>query len=143
MLITQPVEKFNSFTVDGRQGEQFITMRAEFGDSEDIKIEATMFDGFVSVPRVGDDASGEDLRIHSSVIVDITKRDDSRTLEFVCSAWPEALEVHNFFVFDSLCNNKQRRPYIGPHFGYIIMSFARIWFDFFRYLIYVLMFAGS
>ncbi|KAH7574076.1 hypothetical protein JRO89_XS03G0248300 [Xanthoceras sorbifolium] len=113
----QPVTKFNSFAVEDRAGEQWMTMNGKFGDSEDIKIEATMFDGFVSVPRVGDDATGEDTRLHISVIVDISKRDGPETVEFVCSAWPDALEIHNIYVFSTSRDNKLVRPYIGPHFG--------------------------
>ncbi|KAK3211474.1 hypothetical protein Dsin_016180 [Dipteronia sinensis] len=113
----QPATKFNSFAVEDRAGEQWMTMNGKFGDSEDIKIDATMFDGFVSVPRVGDDATGEDARLHISVIVDITKIDGSKTAQFICSAWPDALEIHNVYVFSSTSrDNKLVRPYIGPHF---------------------------
>ncbi|KAK3198314.1 hypothetical protein Dsin_021729 [Dipteronia sinensis] len=115
----QPAMKFNSFAVEDRAGELWMIMVGKFGDSEDIKIEATMFDGCVSVPRVGDDATGEDLRLHISVIVDISKTDGSKTVEFVCSAWPNTLEIHKVYAFSSSSSrdNKLVRPYIGPHFG--------------------------
>ncbi|XP_031279536.1 uncharacterized protein At2g39795, mitochondrial isoform X1 [Pistacia vera] len=110
----QPATKFNSFTVEDRAGEQWVIMNRKSGDNEDIKIEVTMFDGLVSVPKVGDDSTGEDVRLHISVIVDISKADGSDFLEFVCSAWPDALEIHKVYVLSR--DNKLARPYMGPHF---------------------------
>ncbi|KAK2638472.1 hypothetical protein Ddye_026267 [Dipteronia dyeriana] len=127
--------KFNSFTVEDRAGEQWMIMvgKKKFGDSEDIKIEATMFDGCVSVPRVGDDATGEDLRLHISLIVDISKTDGSITVEFVCSAWPNTLEIHNVYAFSgSSRDNKLVRPYIGPHFGKLSRELRRTLRQFFE-----------
>ncbi|TXG62239.1 hypothetical protein EZV62_013602 [Acer yangbiense] len=129
----QPATKFNTFAVEDRAGEQWMTMNGKFGDSEDIKIEATMFDGFVSVPRVGDDATGEDARLHISVIVDISKRDGSKTAQFICSAWPDTLEIHNVYVFSTTSrDNKLVRPYIGPHFGKLSGELRRALHEFLK-----------
>ncbi|KAL6212988.1 hypothetical protein ACLB2K_018203 [Fragaria x ananassa] len=110
----QPPTKFNSFVVEDRPGEQWITMRGKFGDSEDIKIEVTMFDGYESVPKTGDDSSGEDLRLHISVLVDISKGDGSNDLEFLCSAWPDRLEIQKVYVLRR--GGMPAKPYLGPDF---------------------------
>ncbi|XP_062023207.1 uncharacterized protein At2g39795, mitochondrial isoform X1 [Rosa rugosa] len=110
----QPPAKFNSFAVEDRPGEQWITMRRKFGDTEEIKIEVTMFDGYESVPKTGDDGSGEDLRLHISVLVDISKGDASNDLEFLCSAWPDRLEVQKVYVLHR--GRMPAKPYLGPDF---------------------------
>ncbi|XP_004291946.1 PREDICTED: uncharacterized protein At2g39795, mitochondrial [Fragaria vesca subsp. vesca] len=110
----QPPTKFNSFAVEDRPGEQWITMRGKFGDSEDIKIEVTMFDGYESVPKTGDESSGEDLRLHISVLVDISKGDGSNDLEFLCSAWPDSLEIQKVYVLHR--GRMPAKPYLGPDF---------------------------
>ncbi|XP_061363893.1 uncharacterized protein At2g39795, mitochondrial [Gastrolobium bilobum] len=110
----QPVTKFNAFTVEGRPGEQVITIRGKFGEGEDIKIEATMFDGFEHVPVVGDDSSGVNVRLHLSLIVDISKGGGDSTLEFICSAWPGCLDVEKLYVLR--CGQMPARPYLGPDF---------------------------
>lgn len=96
---------------------QWITLKGKFGDTEDIKIEATMFDGCESVPKLGDDSDDEeDLRLHISVLVDISKGDGSEDLEFVCSAWPDSLEVQKLYVVKR--DRMLARPYMGPDFRY-------------------------
>ncbi|XP_062164448.1 uncharacterized protein At2g39795, mitochondrial [Alnus glutinosa] len=110
----QPVTKFNSFTVEDRPGEQWITMRGKFGDAESIKIEATMFDGCVPVPRLGDDSSGVDMRLHLSLLVDISRDDCGDELEFLCSAWPDLLEVQKVYMLRR--DRMLARPYMGPDF---------------------------
>ncbi|KAI9192705.1 hypothetical protein LWI28_026824 [Acer negundo] len=98
----QPATKFNSFAVEDRAGEQWMTMNGKFRDSEDIKIEATMFDGFVSIPRVGDDAT-DTLEIHNVYVFSTTSRD-----------------------------NKLVRPYIGPHFGKLSGELRRALHEFLK-----------
>ncbi|CAK9317516.1 unnamed protein product [Citrullus colocynthis] len=111
----QPATTFSSFTVEDRPGMQWITLKGKFGDTEDIKIEATMFDGCESVPKLGDDSDDEeDLRLHISVLVDISKGDGSEDLEFVCSAWPDSLEVQKLYVVKR--DRMLARPYMGPDF---------------------------
>ncbi|KAL2331130.1 hypothetical protein Fmac_018711 [Flemingia macrophylla] len=110
----QPDTKFNSFTVEERRGEQVVTIKGRFGECEDIKIEATMFDGCEHVPACGDDSSGMNLRLHLSLIVDISKGEGGTELEFVCSAWPDSLNVEKVYVLRP--GRMPARPYIGPHF---------------------------
>ncbi|WCJ30372.1 Mitochondrial glycoprotein family protein [Euphorbia peplus] len=110
----QPVTKFNSFVVEDRPGEQWMTMRRNLGGNEDVKIEATMFDGYMTVPRLGEDRSGEDLKLHISVLIGVYKGDEDDVLEFACSAWPDRLEIQKVYFLrrgDSIC-----RPYPRPDF---------------------------
>lgn len=115
-LFYQPVTEFNSLIVQDRPGEQWITMRGKFGDTEDIKIEVTMFDGYEVIPKLGDDSSGENLRLHISLLVDISKGDGCSDMEFVCSAWPDSLEVQKVYVFQR--DGIPAKRYIGPDFRY-------------------------
>lgn len=91
-----------------------MTMKGTYNDSEEIKLEVTMFDGCESVPKLGDDSSGEDVRLHISVLVDISKRSGDDALEFVCSAWRDCLEIHKLYLFSP--NSMASGPYLGPHF---------------------------
>lgn len=115
-LFYQPVTEFNSLIVQDRPGEQWITMRGKFGDTEDIKIEATMFDGYEVIPKLGDDSSSENLRLHISLLVDISKGDGCSDMEFVCSAWPDGLEVQKVYIFQR--DGIPAKHYIGPDFRY-------------------------
>ncbi|EXB38645.1 Uncharacterized protein L484_014460 [Morus notabilis] len=108
----EPVTEYKSFSVQDRPGEQWMTMRRKFGNGEDIKIEATMFDGYELSPKLGDDNVGEDLRLHISLLVDISKGNGSEDLEFVCSAWPDSLEVQNVYLLRR--DRMLARPYMGP-----------------------------
>ncbi|KAG2390107.1 hypothetical protein LR48_Vigan07g243700 [Vigna angularis] len=110
----QPDTKFNSFTVEDRRSEQVVTIKGKFGECEDIIIEATMFDGCEHVPAYGDDSSGVNVRLHLSLIVDISKGEGENDLEFVCSAWPDSLNVEKVFVLRR--GRMAARPYIGPDF---------------------------
>lgn len=92
-------------------------MNGKFGDGEDIKIKVSMFDGFMNVPKFGEDSTGEDLRLHISMIVDISKENCSDVLEFMCSAWPDSLEIQQIFLLGR--DNKLARPYMGPPFRYV------------------------
>ncbi|KAK7377180.1 hypothetical protein VNO80_02600 [Phaseolus coccineus] len=110
----QPETKFNSFTVEERRGEQVVTLKGKFGECEDLRIEATMFDGCEHVPACGDDSSGVNVRLHLSLIVDISKGEGENELEFVCSAWPEGLNVEKVYLLRR--GRMAARPYIGPDF---------------------------
>jgi len=112
----QPDTKFNSFTVEERRGEQVVTIKGKFGECEDIRIEATMFDGCEHVPAYGDDSSGVNVRLHLSLIVDISKGEGENELEFVCSAWPDSLNVEKVFLLRR--GRMAARPYIGPDFRF-------------------------
>ncbi|XP_038699858.1 uncharacterized protein At2g39795, mitochondrial-like [Tripterygium wilfordii] len=110
----EPATRFNSFIVEDRPGEQWITMRGRHNDIEDIKIEVTMFDGFKLIPKPGEDASGEDVALHISLLVDITRENDGHKLEFACSAWTDCLEIQKVYIFSH--DTMLSRPYMGPDF---------------------------
>lgn len=108
-----PPSCFNFFAVEDPPGEQFVRLGRKFEGKEDIKIEATMFDGCVSVPRAGDDTDAEDIHLHISLLVDIHKGEGSDGLGFVCSAWPDGLEIMKVYV---LCGNGMLpKAYMGPN----------------------------
>ncbi|XP_059299339.1 uncharacterized protein At2g39795, mitochondrial [Lycium ferocissimum] len=108
-----PATKFNTFMVEDRPGEQWITLRRKFGKDEHIKIEATMIDGAITVPKASDENLGEDVRLHISVLVDIWKGEGSEFLEFVCSSWPNSLEIQKAYVLRS--DGSQAQTYMGPN----------------------------
>ncbi|ESQ35221.1 hypothetical protein EUTSA_v10008623mg [Eutrema salsugineum] len=109
----QPEDRFGPFTVDERPGEQWISLRRKFGEKEDIKIEATMFDG--SVPSSKSTSSDpEDVQLHITFIVNISKGGDGETLEIMCSAWPDTIQISKFFVRKS--SKRSPNAYIGPEF---------------------------
>lgn len=112
----------HEFTIEDHLGEQWITLRSKFQQNEEIKIEATMFDGSISVPKSGDETS-ENVRLHISLLVDIWKKEGGEALEFVCSAWPDSLEVQNVYVFrrEGL---QSSQPYMGPNIKYVISLYA-------------------
>ncbi|XP_027333325.1 uncharacterized protein At2g39795, mitochondrial [Abrus precatorius] len=110
----QPVTEFNSFKVEERRGEQVVIIKGKYGECEDIKIEATMFDGYEHVPAPGDDSSGVNVRLHLSLLVDISKGEGGSDLEFVCSAWPECLDVVKVYMLRR--GQMPARPYLGPDF---------------------------
>ncbi|KAG5225213.1 hypothetical protein OIU78_023415 [Salix suchowensis] len=110
----QPETRFHSFTVEDQPGEQWMIMRGKYDDIEDIKLEVTMFDGYVTVPKLGDDATGEDVRLHISFIVDVSKGDGGENLEFLCSAWPDRLEIQKVYLLRG--EKMPGRPYMGPDF---------------------------
>ncbi|MED6207134.1 hypothetical protein PIB30_033050 [Stylosanthes scabra] len=108
----QQPTRFNSFVVEERPGEQVVVMMGRFDDREDIKVEATMFDGYEHVPV--QDSSATNVRLHLSLVVDVSKGDGGNELEFVCSAWPDCLDVEKVYIL----RHKQMsaRPYLGPDF---------------------------
>ncbi|XVE97357.1 hypothetical protein REPUB_Repub03eG0012700 [Reevesia pubescens] len=110
----QPATRFNSFTVQDRPGEKWMTMRSKYGDNEEIKIEVTMFDGCAFVPKPGEDSNGENVILHISLLVDISKGQSCPEMEFLCSAWPDRLEIQKIYLLnrDKIVIN----PYMGPDF---------------------------
>lgn len=107
----QPVTEFKSFTVEDHPGGQWITMRGKYGDNEHIKMEITMFDGYDYVPKVGEDSIEEDVRLHISVLVDISKGEGYDDMEFVCSAWPNCIEIQKVYML------RRDRMLSSPHMG--------------------------
>ncbi|XP_051148029.1 uncharacterized protein At2g39795, mitochondrial-like [Andrographis paniculata] len=106
------VGEFNSFTIDECRGEQWIRLSKKYSESEEIKIDVTMFDGSVPVEKY--DGSSEDVKLHITLIVDIFKGESSRVLEFLCSAWPDSIEIRNVFTRDR--DQMKMQPHMGPEF---------------------------
>ncbi|CAH9086182.1 unnamed protein product [Cuscuta europaea] len=112
---SQPIAAtFNDFTVEDHPAEQWVTLKRKFQDDEDIKIEATMFDGSVPIAPKSGDESNEDVRLHISLLVDIWKKGGCDSLEFVCSAWPDSLEVQSVYIFKRE-GLQLSQPYMGPN----------------------------
>ncbi|KAL8265800.1 hypothetical protein R6Q59_003144 [Mikania micrantha] len=107
----RPEKNFNAFLVEDRPGEQIVTLMGRSTLDENIKIEATMFDGVSPNMDEGNEPNGQ---LHISVLVDILKSDGGDMLEFVCSAWPERLEIQKIYVIG--LGETLARPYIGPDF---------------------------
>lgn len=111
----QPDKTFNAFMVEDRPGEQFVTLRGRSTIDENIKIEATMFDGYAIVsPNSKGEDTEPNTQLHISLLVDISKSEGGDRLEFVCSAWPERLEIQKFYVIG--LDRTLSRPYMGPDF---------------------------
>lgn len=105
----QPVTEFGSYIVEERPGERWILLRRKFGGNEDIKIEATMFDG--SGPGKN---SGEDIQLHITLILSISKDAGESFLEFVCSAWPDSVEIEKVYMRGH--DQMHAQTYMGPKF---------------------------
>lgn len=71
-----------------------------------------MFDGSIPVSKAG---VGEDVSLHCTLIVNISKG-DGEVLEIMCSAWPDSIEITKLFVRGN--NNLSADPYVGPEFKY-------------------------
>ena len=92
-----------------------MTMTRTFNNDnnvKDIKLEATLFDGYETIMKSADDSSSEDVRLHISLLVDITKSDRGDSLEFVCSSWPDSLEIQKVYLLRR--DNILSRPCMGP-----------------------------
>ena len=100
-------------------------MKRKFGEKEDITIEATMFDGSIPVSSSGK-VWDDDVQLHITFIVNISKGDDSNVLEIMCSAWPDAIEIKKLFVRGHYRTPDQ--PYFGPEFKYVILFVCFICF---------------
>ena len=79
---------------------------------KDIKLEATLFDGYETIMKSADDSFSEDVRLHISLLVDITKSDRGDSLEFVCSSWPDSLEIQKVYLLRR--DNVLSGPCMGP-----------------------------
>lgn len=110
-----PVTEFDSFIVEDRPGEQWISLRGKYGGKEEIKIEVTMFDGAIPVAKSGDGGKEDDMKLHISMIVDISKGENcDNVLEFICSAWPDSLEIQKVFLLKR--NRLASKPFTAPNF---------------------------
>ncbi|KAK7381530.1 hypothetical protein VNO80_00075 [Phaseolus coccineus] len=111
-----PVTKFSSFMVDGRAGERWITLKKRYAD-EDIKLEVTMFDGAVPAPTPTPDGgviNSDEMQMHITVIVTISKGEGDGVLQITCSAWPDYVEIKKLFIRAN--ENIIDEPYVGPEF---------------------------
>ncbi|CAK9186810.1 unnamed protein product [Ilex paraguariensis] len=111
---SQLVPEFNLFTVDERPGEQWIRLTRKFGENEEIKVEVTMFDGSIPVQKPGGIATAHDVQLHITMIVDVFKGEGSDVLEFVCSAWPDSIEIQKAYMRKH--DRMASQPYMGPGF---------------------------
>ncbi|XP_057525145.1 uncharacterized protein At2g39795, mitochondrial [Amaranthus tricolor] len=109
----EPPASFKFFSVEDCPGEVYVRLRRNFGEKEEIKVEATMFDGCVSVPKTGDYADKEDIHFHISLLIDISKGEGTDGLGFLCSAWPDYLEIMKVYNFRE--SKLQPKAYMGPN----------------------------
>ena len=123
----QLATKFNSFTVDEQPGEQWIRLKGKFGEHEDIKVEATMFDGSIPVSKAG--GPGQDVKLHISLVINIHKG-DGEVFEFLCSAWPDSIEITNLFV-----QGNDKKP-SWPCLISVLNSSMVIYFEFHLHTLY-------
>ena len=107
--------------MEDQPGQQWITLRAKSAEDENIKIEATMFDGSILEPKSDDEDTEEVVRLHISMLVDIWKGKETDSMEFVCSAWPDSLEIQKVYMFKR--DNSPAQPYMGPDMKYGICCF--------------------
>ncbi|KAA8521667.1 hypothetical protein F0562_012343 [Nyssa sinensis] len=80
----QPVTEFNAFTVEDHPGDE------------------------------SDDGNGENVRLHINLLVDLSKGEGCDLLEFVCSAWPDCLEIQKVYLFSR--DSALPQSYMGPNF---------------------------
>jgi len=102
--------------VDGRAGDRWITLKKRYAD-EDIKLEVTMFDGAVPAPTPtaeGSVINSDEMRMHITVIVTISKGESGGELQITCSAWPDCVEIKKVFIRAN--ENIIDEPYAGPEF---------------------------
>ncbi|KAK1572391.1 hypothetical protein Q3G72_032006 [Acer saccharum] len=84
------VTKFNSFTV---VGEQWIRLKGNFGENQDIKVEATMFDGSIPVSKAGGPDSIEITNIF------VQGNDKRPSWPYFCPQFKELDDGANFVEF--------------------------------------------
>ncbi|XP_074572141.1 uncharacterized protein At2g39795, mitochondrial-like [Curcuma longa] len=113
-------QRFKWFSIEDHPGEQWIRLRNESG-GEDVKVDVTMFDGADPLPpasaplfdKVESMERGRRPRI--SLIVEVARAEPADSvLEFICSAWPDSLEVQMMFPLRR--KGAAVRPYMGRNF---------------------------
>lgn len=108
-----PIPEFDAFKVEEKPGEQWIRLSRKFGAAEEIKVEVTMFDGSLLIKKDGDDAE-DGVQLHITLIVELFKEENKDVMQFVCSAWPDSIEIRK--VFTRASDQIKDRPYTGPRF---------------------------
>ena len=74
-----------------------------------------MFDGVAPIPQAKKAIYEGEVRLHLSLVVEVSKGEDlDSVLVFVCSAWPESLEVQKVFPLGKRTARVQ--PYMGRNF---------------------------
>ncbi|XP_060205217.1 uncharacterized protein At2g39795, mitochondrial isoform X2 [Lycium barbarum] len=111
---SQPITEFDSFIIDERPGEQWIKLNKKFGENEEIRVEVTMFDASVPVKKGGDVSAADDVHLHITMIVNVLKGESNDVLEFVCSAWPNSVEIRKVYTRGQ--KGIVDQPYVGPPF---------------------------
>ncbi|KAL3511956.1 hypothetical protein ACH5RR_024673 [Cinchona calisaya] len=111
---SQHIPEFNLFIVDEKPGEQWIRLQKKFGETEDIRVDVTMFDASVPAKKPGGVVAGGDVQLHITMIVNVFKGEGSDVLEFICSAWPDTIEIRK--VFTRGHDRITAQPYTGPGF---------------------------
>lgn len=105
----QAFTEFGKFVVEDLPGQQWITLKAKWGEDENITIEATMFDGSIK-------DKSDDVRHHITMLVDICRaRGNGNSMEFICSALSDSIQIHKVYTFNSHNPQPQPQPYTGPH----------------------------
>ncbi|KAL9265042.1 hypothetical protein AKJ16_DCAP17431 [Drosera capensis] len=126
-----PVTEINGFTVDRRPGEQWIGLEKKFGETEEIKVEVTMLDGSAPAAQSHDGKGGkvmEEVMMHITLIVNIFEEGLDDVVEFVCSAWPDALDIDMVYV--RACCVVPYKLYMGPLFKELDEKLQDSLFDF-------------
>ncbi|TVU05713.1 hypothetical protein EJB05_48892, partial [Eragrostis curvula] len=95
-----------AFSLDERPGEQWIRLNRAFPAAEggggeegeeEVRVDATLVDGALPPTRSGAETGGPP-RYHISVRVEVSKAArPGVALTFVCSAWPDEMEVERVF----------------------------------------------
>ncbi|CAL1376807.1 unnamed protein product [Linum trigynum] len=110
----QPVTSFGPFILVDKPGEQWIRLKRTFSADEDIKVEASMFDAAIPAPKSSGVDSKENVQLHITMVVNISKPGDDDVLEIMCSAWPDTIEITKVFIRST--KNMPAKPYVGPDF---------------------------
>lgn len=114
VYVWQSPSSYGPFTVEERPGEQWISLKRKFGEKEDIKVEATMFDR--SVPTSKSTRTEPEFILHITFVVNISKGISGESLEIVCSAWPDNIEISKLCIRKG--TNSSPSSYGGPEFEY-------------------------
>lgn len=97
--------------MDSRPGKQYLQLRKKHNEKEDIKVDATMFDGFIS-----GESGSDDVKHHISLVVDIIKGEGDNVLQFICSAWPSTMGIEKVFQYQQQKPVPITNPFMGPDF---------------------------
>ncbi|XP_057800014.1 uncharacterized protein At2g39795, mitochondrial [Salvia miltiorrhiza] len=107
----QPVTEFDRFVVEDLPGQQCVILKGKSADDENIKIDATMFDGYAVETRFNDDDTEEVVLLHISMVVDIKRGKKNDSMGVVCSAWPDSLEIQKVFTYK---HDNPTAQFMGP-----------------------------